>query len=201
MLIRSHNQGLIDGTFTDVTVDTVTNRAPAWWNDPYTPPFERLRLFRCCTVNEKIMRIHSGFFLFIPFGIHRMAILGSREYTCVHPDVSRGPNKNDGCKALLDGRNVSRLKTWNEQKWKGPRFLVFARVASDPRFSIFIYFCCCYETMSNCSQNCWIHWNSAALCFKWPLLATILCVWEIWSGSCNRVYMYHVFYWLAKKKR
>ena len=50
-----------------------------------------------------------------------------------------------------------------------------------------------YETMSNCSQNCWIIWNSAVLCFKWlfhigvwtfvhPLLATILCVWEnlIW---------------------
>ena len=25
----------------------------------------------------------------------------------------------------------------------------------------------CYETMSNCSQNCWIDWNSAVLCFKW----------------------------------
>ena len=24
----------------------------------------------------------------------------------------------------------------------------------------------CYETMSNCSQNCWIDWNSAVLCFK-----------------------------------
>ena len=23
-----------------------------------------------------------------------------------------------------------------------------------------------FETMSNCSQNCWIDWNSAALCFK-----------------------------------
>ena len=49
--------------------------------------------------------------------------------------------------------------------------------------------------MSNCSQNCWIDWHSAVLCFKrlfqigvWtfsrfmrPLLATILCIWEIWS--------------------
>ena len=26
--------------------------------------------------------------------------------------------------------------------------------------------------------------------------ATILCVWEIWSGSNNRV---HVFHWLEKK--
>ena len=24
------------------------------------------------------------------------------------------------------------------------------------------------ETMSNCSQNCWIDWNSAVLCFKRP---------------------------------
>ena len=51
--------------------------------------------------------------------------------------------------------------------------------------------------MSNCNKNCWIDWNSDTLCFKWlfhigvwtfawfvrPLLATILCVWEIWSGS------------------
>ena len=50
--------------------------------------------------------------------------------------------------------------------------------------------------MSNCSQNCWIDWNSAVLCFKrlfhigvWtfarfvrPLLATILCVWEYFTG-------------------
>ena len=54
-------------------------------------------------------------------------------------------------------------------------------------FLIF-FFCCCYETMSNWSQNCWIDWNSVVLCFKrlfhigvwtfaWfvrPLLATIL---------------------------
>ena len=35
--------------------------------------------------------------------------------------------------------------------------------------------------------------------FVQPLLATILCVWEIGSASNNRVYMYHVFHWLAKK--
>ena len=63
--------------------------------------------------------------------------------------------------------------------------------ASDLRVSIFSFlflFCC--ETMSNCSQNCWIDWNSAVLCFKrffshrvwtfaWfvrPLLATTLCL-------------------------
>ena len=27
----------------------------------------------------------------------------------------------------------------------------------------------------------------------------VLCVWEILSGSNNRVYMYHVFHWLTKK--
>ena len=32
----------------------------------------------------------------------------------------------------------------------------------------------------------------------WPLWATILCVWKIWSGSNNSVY--NVFHWLAKKK-
>ena len=35
--------------------------------------------------------------------------------------------------------------------------------------------------------------------FVRPLLATILCVWEIWSGSNNRVY--NVFHCLAKKKK
>ena len=59
--------------------------------------------------------------------------------------------------------------------------------------------------MSNCSQNCWIIWNSAALCLKRlfcriceaSLLATILCVWEIWSGS-NHI---HVFHLLPKKQK
>ena len=61
--------------------------------------------------------------------------------------------------------------------------------------------------MPKYSQNCWMDWNSAVLClnffslFVWfvrSLLATILCRWEIWSGSNKHVYMYHV---LAKKKR
>ena len=45
-------------------------------------------------------------------------------------------------------------------------FLVSARIASDPRISILKFRCFCYETMSNCSQNCWIDLNPAALCFK-----------------------------------
>ena len=32
-------------------------------------------------------------------------------------------------------------------------------------------------------------------------LATIICVWEIWSGSNTCIYIYHVFHWLAPKKR
>ena len=38
-----------------------------------------------------------------------------------------------------------------------------ARVASDPRVGIFGFRYFGYETMSN---NCWIDWNSAVLCFK-----------------------------------
>ena len=71
--------------------------------------------------------------------------------------------------------------------------------------------CFGYETMSNCSQNCWIVWNSAVLCFKWhihigvwtfarfvrPLLATILCIWEIWS---LRIHVSHISM-LAKNKK
>ena len=77
---------------------------------------------------------------------------------------------------------------------KSLRFLVSARVASDPRVGIFNFpFFVCYKTMSNCSQNCWIDWNSAVLCFKrrlhigvWtfvrPLLAVILRISiGIWS--------------------
>ena len=70
--------------------------------------------------------------------------------------------------------------------------------------------------MSNCSQNCWIDGISAVLCFKRlfhtgvltfgrfvrPLLPTILCVREIASsGSNNRVYTYHIFWWFAKKRK
>ena len=37
--------------------------------------------------------------------------------------------------------------------------------------------------------------------FVRPLLTTILCVRVIWSGSNNRVYMYRVSHWLAKKNK
>ena len=85
------------------------------------------------------------------------------------------------------------LSTW----WKRPHWK-----ASISKKGLMLEIVCLfyYETMFNCSQNLWIVWNSAALYLKrlfhtgvWtfgrfvrPLLATIVCVWEIWSGS-NRV--------------
>ena len=33
-----------------------------------------------------------------------------------------------------------------------------------------------------------------------PIRAASLSVWEIWSGSHKRVYMYHIFHWLANNK-
>ena len=70
---------------------------------------------------------------------------------------------------------------------------------------------CCLD----CSQNCWIDWNSAVRCFKrlfqigvWmfarfvrPLVATILCVGEIWSGSNNCVYMCITYFTGWQQKR
>ena len=59
------------------------------------------------------------------------------------------------------------------------------------------------ETMSNCSQNCWIDWNSAVLCFKWIFhigvwtFATILCTCQ---NLVPRIQMYHVFPCWQKKK-
>ena len=96
---------------------------------------------------------------------------------------------------------------------RGIRFLVSTSVASDPRVSILYLFIFGYEIMSNCSQNCWIDWNSAELCFKrlvhigvrtfarfvWPLLTTILCV--LITASCTCIT--HVTGWQQKitKKR
>ena len=68
-----------------------------------------------------------------------------------------------------------------------------------------------FLAMSNCSKNCSIDWNSVVLCFKRlfyegykrlpdlcsPLLATILCVWEIWSITAYTCI--YVFHWLATK--
>ena len=82
--------------------------------------------------------------------------------------------------------------------YKAPKSLRFL-VSTDPQVSIFSF---CYEMMCNCSQVAGsILEFCHALCFKcifhigvwtfawfvWPHLATILCEWEIWSGSNNRI--------------
>ena len=38
----------------------------------------------------------------IPLSLCSMAILASREHTCIHPQVSRSKTKNDDCRKLLD---------------------------------------------------------------------------------------------------
>ena len=38
-----------------------------------------------------------------------MTVLASREHTCIHPEVSRNSNKNEGCKDLND-RKKARLQ-------------------------------------------------------------------------------------------
>ncbi|XP_033112136.1 Fanconi anemia group J protein homolog [Anneissia japonica] len=56
-----------------------------------------------------------------------MTILGSREHLCIHPRVSKGPNKNEGCKDLLKRKfgescnyynNVHRIKSqWQLERY------------------------------------------------------------------------------------
>ena len=91
---------------------------------------------------------------------------------------------------------------------KSPGFWSLCASPQTGALAFLTVFLFCDETMSNCSQNCWIDWNSAALCFKWlfhievwtfarcvrPLLPTILCGCEIWSPRISRICL------LAKKK-
>ena len=37
----------------------------------------------------------------------RMGVLGSREYLCIHPTVSQSRDKNEECKNLIKGHQVS----------------------------------------------------------------------------------------------
>ncbi|XP_072043286.1 uncharacterized protein [Amphiura filiformis] len=53
----------------------------------------------------------------------RMSILGSREYTCVHPRISKGPNKNEGCNELRKGKFGQSCTYYNgthkiKQQWQ-----------------------------------------------------------------------------------
>ena len=51
---------------------------------------------------------------------HRMGVLASREHTCIHPEVSRSANKNEGCKTLNDrrlARQDTQQKVTNTVHW------------------------------------------------------------------------------------
>ena len=90
---------------------------------------------------------------------------------------------------------------------KSLQFMVSARVSSDPSVAgifLFYLFLLLWNDVTIVAKIAGIDWNSACShrgiwTFAWfvrPLLiATILCVWEIWSGSNNRGYMHHVFHW------
>ena len=89
------------------------------------------------------------------------------------------------------------------------------RVLSQTRTSAFLVFCFCfcYERMSNCSQNCWIDWNSAVL-FHTPMYMGMglsyppyfvygkfgLCVSTCSSNNCVHVYMITYFTCWQKKQ-
>ena len=70
------------------------------------------------------------------------------------------------------------------------RYPIAAKIAG----SIGILPCCALNDIFHIGLGVWMLAQ-----FVRPLLATVPCVWEIWSGSNNRVYMYHAFH-LAKKK-
>ena len=77
------------------------------------------------------------------------------------------PNDIHGCGVLINRAKKQTNKNKHEHKANNQKSLVSALVVSEPRVRIFNFrFFFCYETMSNCSQNCWIDWNSAVLCFK-----------------------------------
>ena len=42
-----------------------------------------------------------------------MTILGSREYMCIHPTVSKGKDKNEACKKLLKGSEVVEIAAFS----------------------------------------------------------------------------------------
>ena len=68
-------------------------------------------------------------------------------------------------------------------KMKGSGFWS-PRVSPQTSTSTFlVFYFICYETMSNCSQNCWIDWNSAVLCFKRPFHTGIMNVSQICAAS------------------
>ena len=85
---------------------------------------------------------------------------------------------------------------------KGLWFLVSAHVISDLHVGIYSFLFAAKIAGSIgippcCVLNDFFHiWVWTFARFVRPLLATILCILEIWSGSNNRVYMNRVFHWL-----
>ena len=105
---------------------------------------------------------------------------------------------------ILNGSWLS--STFHVKQKKSLRFLVSACVTSDLCVGIVNFLFLCYAMMPNCSQNCWIAWIYAVLCFKWlfshrgmnvcPICEAspshhTVCIWKIWS----RISMF------AKKKK
>ena len=95
---------------------------------------------------------------------------------------------------------------------KKPSSFWYPRASPQTRTTafLFIFFLLLWNDIQ-LQQNCWINWDSAVLCFKrlfhigvwtfaWfvrPLLATILCIWEIWS-LCTQ---YITYFPVGKKKK
>lgn len=65
------------------------------------PSFEFPSIFLLLFV---FFSVHVGFARRRRRWHHRMGVLASREHTCIHPEVSRSANKNEGCKTLNDRR-------------------------------------------------------------------------------------------------
>ena len=42
-----------------------------------------------------------------------MGVLGSREYLCIHPTVSKSRDKNEDCKQLIKGHQVWQFRLFN----------------------------------------------------------------------------------------
>lgn len=54
----------------------------------------------------------NKFFYFFSFFSCRMTILASREHTCIHPEISKSRNKNEGCKELMDVSTIVLLSLY-----------------------------------------------------------------------------------------
>ena len=94
---------------------------------------------------------------------------------CIGNTIQNSKSSHHTVLINLDAQKAPELR-----QAKSLRFLVSARVASDPRVCIFKSFFC-YETMSNCSQNCWIDQNSAVLCVLNNL--NVCRIWHLWGIS------------------